>query len=126
MAELQALDCKTILRDIFDSEEFKIESNYSEKLKKTIQRICEDGDEEFEKCYERVRKEVEELVATSRVNKKEQPYFRDMFLYTTEKLPKVLEDLTRDLRQDLTEDLMAAEQPSCNYRGDPIIWQVAS
>ena len=99
MAELQALDYKTVLRDIFDSEEFKIEPKYSEKLKKTIQRICEDGDEEFEKCYERVRKEVEELVATSRVNKKEQPYyFRDMFLYMTEKLPKVLEDLMRDPR----------------------------
>ena len=97
MAELQALDCKTVLRDIFDSEEFKIESKYFEKLKKTIQHICEDGDKEFEKRYERVRKEVE-LVATSRVNKKEQPYFREMFLYMAEELPKVLEDLTRDQR----------------------------
>ena len=62
MAELQTLDCKTVLCDIFDSEEFKIDSKYTEK---TIQHICKDGDEVFEKCYEQVRKEVEELVAMS-------------------------------------------------------------
>ena len=70
MAELQALDYKSVLRDIFDSEEMKIDSEYTEKLKRTVQRICEDGDGEFEKCYEQVRKEVEEVVATSKVNKR--------------------------------------------------------
>ena len=109
MAELQALDYKSVLRDIFDSEEMKIDSEYTEKLKRTVQRICEDGDGEFEKCYEQVRKEVEEVVATSKVNKKEQPYFRGMFLYIAEKLPKVI------------EDLLTTEQTR-----DPIIWQVAS
>jgi len=74
-----------LIAKLFSSEEFKIDSTYSEKLKKTIQCICEDRDKEFKECYERVRKEVEELVVTSRVNKKEQPYFRDMFLYMTEK-----------------------------------------
>ena len=39
----------------------------------------------------------------------------------TEKLPKVLEELMRDL--------LDAEQPSSDYRdprGDPIVWQVDS
>jgi len=56
MARLQGLNYRSVLYDIFDSEEFKVDLKYTDKLKKTVQQICEDGDREFEKCHEWVQK----------------------------------------------------------------------
>ena len=66
------IDYRSVLCDIFNSEAMKIDSSYTEKLKKTVQWICEDGDKKFEKCFERVRKEIEEVVTALEESKKEQ------------------------------------------------------
>ena len=108
MAACTLVDYKSVLRDICDSEELKIDSKYSHKIKETLQKLCLDGDQRFEKCYERVRKELEGVITASKDKNKEQPYFRGMFLYLAEKLPKVLKEF------ELPKDY-----------DDPIIWQVA-
>ena len=100
-------DYRSVLRDICDSEELKIDSKNSKKIKETLQQLCLDGDGRFEKCYERVRNELEGVITASKQKNKEQPYFREMFLYLAEKLPKTLKEF---------------ELPS-DYN-DPIIWQV--
>ena len=90
---LEVLDYKNVLHDICDSEELKVDSKYSKKIKEALQRLCVDGNEMFEKCYERVRKELEEVIATSKEKNKEQAYFRGMFLYQlVEELAKILSD----------------------------------
>ena len=53
--------------------------------------------------------ELEGVISALKDKKKEQPYFRAMFLYLAEKLPRVLEEF------NLT-----------NSYNDPIIWQVRS
>ena len=43
-------DYRSVLRDICDSEELKIDSKNSKKIKETLQQLCLDGDGRFEKC----------------------------------------------------------------------------
>ena len=48
---LAFFDYKSILRDICDSEELKVDSKYSKKTRETLQQLCLNGNERFEKCY---------------------------------------------------------------------------
>ena len=47
-------DCISILHDLWDSEEFKINTDVSSFLKTTVDKICSEGNEMFERCFEEV------------------------------------------------------------------------
>ena len=94
-------DYVSVLRDLLDSEELKISSSYSSSLKATIEKIVNERSEVFERCFLEVKEAVEKV----RTCGKEQPYFRGMFLYLAQELPKILQKLPKDYN-------------------DPIVWQV--
>ena len=52
-------DCISSLRDLWDSEEFKINSDISSSLKATVDKICREGNEMFEQCFEEVKEGLE-------------------------------------------------------------------
>ena len=81
-------DYRSIVRDLRDAEELKINSSYSSLLKTTIEK-CSERCETFEKYFEEVRDHVARVRANCNV-RKEQPYFRSMFLYLAEELPDIL------------------------------------
>ena len=95
---------KGVLRDIYLSEELKIDSQYSMRLKGTIERLCTAADDKFDKCFMKV---CTDLIAITKDSKKKQPCFSKMYLYLTENMHKALEELPQEYR-------------------DPILWQVVS
>ena len=80
----------TFLHDILDSEELKIESEYSKRIKETIEEICVSGNDKFEECFVEVQGAIGHTVD---VNK---PLFRQMYLYLAEDLPKVVSELPKE------------------------------
>ena len=46
--------CKEILRDIYDSEELKIDSNRCKAIAKTIEMLCTTGNSAFNDLYSEV------------------------------------------------------------------------
>ena len=88
-------DYKSVLRDIYLSEELKIDSQYSQRLKDTIEKLCAATAEndKFNECFMKVRKD---LTAITKDSKKKQPCFSKMYLYMTEKMHKAIEELPRD------------------------------
>ena len=98
-------DYRSIVRDLWDAEELKINSSYSSSLKTTIEKLCSERCETFEKYFEEVREGVARVRANCSA-RKEQPYFRSIFLYLAEELPDILKN----------------EMPS--HYSDPILWQV--
>jgi len=96
-------DCKTVLRDVFESEELKIHSDYSATIRQTIEEICTGSSSKFEECFLRVKEGV--CVIKGESNAKE-PCFRKMYLFLVEKLPELIKSLPERLN-------------------DPILWQVA-
>ena len=97
-------DYRSIVRDLRDAEELKINSSYSSSLKATIEKLCSERCETFAKYFQEVEKGVARIRANSNA-KKEQPHFRSMFLYLAEELPDILKRM-----------------PS--HYNDPILWQV--
>ena len=77
------------MHDLWDAEELKINSSYSSSLKTTIEKLCSKKCETFQKCFEEVREGVARVRANCNT-RKEQPYFRSMFLYLAEELPDIL------------------------------------
>ena len=71
-------DYRSIVRDLWDAEELKIKSNYSSSLKATIEKLCSERSEIFEKYFQ----EVKEGVART--------HFQSMFLYLAQELPDIL------------------------------------
>ena len=55
------------------------------------------------------------MVTAVKESKKEQPYFRDMFLYIAEKLPKVLENL----KTEQLSEACSSTAHNCHH-DDPI------
>ena len=51
-------DCKTILHDVFEAEELKIQLEYSASIKQMIEEICTGTSSEFDKCFLRVKEGV--------------------------------------------------------------------
>ena len=71
-------DCKTVLHDVFESEELKIQSDYSARIKQTVEEICTGTSNEFEECFLRVKKGVCAIKSESNVK---EPCFRKMYLF---------------------------------------------
>ena len=90
-------DYRSIVRDLWEAEELKINSSYSSSLKATTEKLSSERCETFEKYFEEVRANCNA--------RKEQPYFRSMFPYLAEELPDILKKI-----------------PS--HYSDPILWQV--
>ena len=97
-------DYRSIVHDLWEAEELKINSSYSSSLKATTEKLCSKRCETFEKYFEEVREGVARVRANCSA-RKEQPYFRSMFLYLAEELPDILKKM-----------------PS--HYSDPILWQV--
>ena len=98
--------CKEILRDLYDSEELKIDSNRCRAIAKTIEMLCTDENTEFNAVFTEVAEEVEQRKkepATIR-NK-----FQSLYMYQVERLPVLLKKLGKE------------QNGSIN---DPILWQV--
>ena len=93
-------DCISTLRDLWDSEEFKINSDISSSLKATVDKICREGNELFEQCFEEVKEGLEKARANN-----SGVFFQVMYMYLAQELPRVLEKLPSPYN-------------------DPILWQV--
>ena len=93
-------DCISILRDLWDSEEFKINSDVSSSLKTTLDKICSEGNEMFVRYFEEVKLSVEKAKSNN-----SGAFFQFMYMYLAQELPTVLEKLPSPYN-------------------DPILWQV--
>ena len=82
-------DYRSIVRDLWDAEELKINSSYNSSLKATTEKLCSERCETFEKYFEEVREGAARVRANCNA-RKEQPYFQSMFLYLAEELPDIL------------------------------------
>ena len=101
---------KEVLRDIYCSEELKIESKRCKKISSTIDTLCTgENTTSFCALFELVSKEIEqkkkELSAKCKLFK-----FQASYMYQAERLPVVLQHLGKE------------EEGSVN---DSILWQVA-
>ena len=68
-------DYISVVCDLWDSEELKIESEYSSSLKATVEKICSERSEIFEQCFEEVKEGIERVRAINAIESREQPYF---------------------------------------------------
>ena len=84
---------KAILRDIYGSEELKIQSNRCKLLKETIDALCAGpNDIAFSKTFDKLRKDI----VDEKKKKKEQGMSkgcRVLYLYQVERLPHILSRL---------------------------------
>ena len=78
--DTSAFDYKTVLRDLWDSEELNIDSPYGKALKSKVETLCRDGDAMFERSFVKVREEVDKVVKNNEA-KKEQSYFKAMYIF---------------------------------------------
>ena len=90
------------MRDLWDSEELKIDSDYSSSLKAMVEKICKEKNDLFQRCFEEVK---EDLAKARSDNPNSGDYFQRMYLYLAQELPKVLKKLPTPY-------------------DDPILWQV--
>ena len=95
-------DCRTVLRDVFESEELRIQSNYSTAIKQAIEEVCTGCSRKFEECFLRVKEGLSAAKGKSNTN---EPCFRKMYLFLAEKLPALIQKLPERLN-------------------DPILWKV--
>ena len=95
------------MRDIYDSEELKIDSLYAKTIQTTIEELYSTSqlDKQFEQQYSEVLEATRRITEKARTDKREDPFFREMFLYLVEELPSTVAKLP------------------CNQK-DPILWQV--
>ena len=88
MANITAEDFMVVLRDIYDSEEMKIDSTYTRTIRSTIEELCSTSqrDKQFKQQYLTVLEATERIINKAKTDKKEEPFFREMFLYLAEDL----------------------------------------
>ena len=103
---------KNILRDIYDSEELKIDSERSKELKGLLDQLCTAAPEDtnlrlFQECFAAVDNDITQIKKEAKTTKEERPYFKRMFLYQAQRLSPTIQGLPENLR-------------------DPIMWQVCN
>ena len=98
---------KDVLRDIYYSEELKIESKRCTQIRKTIDALCTEENFAFSTLYSMISKDIDQ-------EKKELDVKRNLFqvsyMYQAERLPVLLQRLGKE------------EEGSIN---DSILWQVS-
>ena len=98
---------KDVLRDIYYSEELKIESKRCTQIRKTIDVLCTEENFAFSTLYSMISKDIDQ-------EKKELDVKRNLFqvsyMYQAERLPVLLQRLGKE------------EEGSMN---DSILWQVS-
>ena len=87
-----------ILRDIFESEELKIDSMRCNALKKTIDVLCVTENNSFKAMFLKISKDVEST------NLKGSP--GKVFIYLAEKLPVLLKDLGEVIPGSITDPIL--------------------
>ena len=100
-----------VLRDIYDSEELKIDLERSKAISKVIDQLCAtvDGSSAFSELYELVGKEVEQKKELEKEPAAKRNLFQASYMYLAKGLPIVLKRLGK-------------EQPGSI--SDPLLWQV--
>lgn len=101
---------KLILRDIYESEEMKIDSSRSTKLKETINVLCINGDEEFDKLFAVVNKDIGKIRKENTGGNMADPLLVEMYRYQAEDLPERLKSVKLNKDSDSIRD--------------PLLWQV--
>lgn len=103
---------KDILRDLYDSEEMKIESERCRALKSTIETLCTGENKAFYSVFKKVKKEID-------LKRKESDAKRNLFqvcyMYQIERLPVLLQQLGKE-----------HEDTGDGGINDCILWQVAT
>jgi len=112
---LGAGDFKTLLRDVYYSEELKIDSQFAEKLKMKLDELCsgkipEEESTAFQHCFSVVEANIKSKKNDIRRGGREISY-KDVYLYQAEQVP----DLIAKFPPLLTDSLR-----------EPILWQVIS
>ena len=101
------VDFKDILRDIYDSEDMKIQSDRCKKILVTIEGLCSTENADFCATYKEVCKEIQKKRRETLTAK--QNLFQAAYFFQVERLPAVLQRLGTE------------EEGSKN---DIILWQV--
>lgn len=97
---------KELLRDVYNSEELKIESKRCKAISNTIDALCRVNNTDFSALYEVVRKEIYQRKKELSAKHKS---CQAAYMYQAERLPVVLQQLGKE------------EEGSMN---DSILWQV--
>lgn len=121
---MMAINCETsersykdILRDIYDSEEMKIESERCKALKRTIETLCTGENQAFYSLFKKVREELIDLKKKESVAKRN--LFQACYIYQAERLPVL---------QQQQQLAIGMEHQDIGEGGinDCILWQVAT
>ena len=102
MASALMPEMLSILRDIYESEELKIDSVRSKTLKQTVDTLCVTENDSFRAMFVRIMEDMGQ-----RKDLKGSPH--NIFVYIAERLPVLLKDLGKVVPGSIT---------------DPILWQV--
>ena len=108
-------DFKTLLRDIFYSEELRIDSQFAANLKEKLDELCrgqvpEEQSSTFQCCYTAVKLDVKAKKNAIRMRGAGREIsYKDIYLYQAEEVPKLLAKFPSQLTDSLRE---------------PILWQV--
>ena len=96
--------CKEILRDIYDSEELKIDSNRCKAIAKTIEMLCTTENSAFNDMYGEVASDIEKKKSEPTTKKKKQP--QALYLYQVERLPVLLKKLGKEERGSINDSIL--------------------
>ena len=103
---------KNILRDIYDSEEMKIESERCKVLKSTIDSLCTEENVAFYSVFKKIREEID---LERKKSSAKRNLFQACYMYQAERLPVVLQQLAKEHKDAGDGNI-----------DDCILWQVAS
>ena len=98
-----------LLRDIYDSEELKIESERCKALKCTIEELCTRQNTAFLAVVEKVRKEINVKKSVAKHN-----LYQACYMFQVERLPVLLGQLGKEHQDTCKEGNIT----------DSILWQV--
>ncbi|XP_065894855.1 uncharacterized protein [Dysidea avara] len=103
MAVSYEINYKDILRDVYDSEELKIDSQRSKSIAKVIDQLCVSENTAFSDLFSLVSKEVEQ--------KRKEPAairnsFQACYMYQAERLPVVLQQLGKEQQGSMNDSLL--------------------
>ena len=88
-----AINCQASERS-YDSEEMKVESERCKALKSTIETLCTEKNTAFYSIFKKVGEEIDQKRKKSAAKRN---LFQACYMYQTERLPALLERITKTL-----------------------------